>query len=114
MPRLTYALDHWGSPDFGLALQKELEQLDSNDLPLQEALSTASYAMDEKRQVMMISASADQARIIAKAGIFYTGVIAGCSCTDDPSPVDQTTEYCEVLVEIDRDTAEAVFILASN
>ena len=41
------------------------------------------------------------------AGIFYRSVIGGCSCADDPTPVDEQAEYCEVVVEIDKVTAEA-------
>ena len=44
-------------------------------------------------------------------GIFYTGVVAGCSCADDPTPVEEQHEYCEVLIEINRATAEAVIRL---
>ena len=49
--------------------------------------------------------------IRAKIGVCYTGIIAGCSCADDPTPLDEHAEYCEVQVEIDRVTAEARFTL---
>jgi hypothetical protein len=49
-----------------------------------------------------------------KAGIFYTGVIAGCSCADDPTPVDELNEYCVVQFDIDRMTAETTVRLLAE
>jgi hypothetical protein len=46
-----------------------------------------------------------------KAGVFYTGIIAGCSCSDDPSPVDEQNEYCDLLFTIDKLTAETQITL---
>ena len=43
-----------------------------------------------------------------------SGIIAGCSCADDPTPVDTTTEYCELQLEIDRESAETRVILLPN
>ena len=36
----------------------------------------------------------------------YSGIIAGCSCADNPTPVSELNEYCEVQLEIDKKTAE--------
>jgi len=46
-----------------------------------------------------------------KAGIFYKSIIAGCSCSDDPSPIDEVDEHCEVMIEIDKRSAEATITL---
>ena len=43
---------------------------------------------------MLLSASEDAGLLRVKAGIFYTGIIAGCSCADDPTPIDELNEYC--------------------
>jgi hypothetical protein len=111
MPRLSNSLKRWGQPDFNRTLQAELEQLNGNELPLQEALASASYASYDKRQVMVIGASADAVWIHVRAGIFYAGVVAGCNCADDPTPVEESIEYCEVAIDIDRVTAEAEITL---
>ena len=105
MIRLAKALGAWGSPDFREVLKKEMEQLDAAQLPLQQGLSTGSYALGDKLNVMIISVSEQENSIHAKAGIFYTGIIAGCNCSDDPTPVEEIPEYCEVLLEINKDTA---------
>ena len=53
-----------------------------------------------------INVADDATTISVKTGIFYTGIIAGCSCSDDPSPTDVQPEYCEFQFDIDKATAE--------
>lgn len=103
--RLSKALDAWGTPGFEETLKRELEQLDAGRLPLQQGMATGSYAVDNKLGVMIISVSDETDVIHARAGIFYSGIIAGCSCADDPTPIDENTEYCEVQLDIDKRTA---------
>ncbi len=111
MIRLDKALQAWGTPEFSAALKRELKELDAALLPLQQGLSASSHVVDGKIDVMVISASAEDDVIRAKAGIFYAGIIAGCSCADDPTPVDEVSEYCEVELTIDRKTAQATVAL---
>ena len=106
MLHLTKSLNAWGTPDFERVLKDELEQLDTEQLPLQQGLSTSSYVLDNKRSVRLIRASEDAGFIQVKAGIFYTGIIAGCSWADDPTPINENIEYCEVQLDINKITAE--------
>jgi hypothetical protein len=106
MTRLTKSLIAWGSQDFNDILKKEIEQMEAEQLPLQQGLSTGSYAIDDKLNVIIIGVSEEAGFIRAKAGIFYTGIIAGCSCADDPTPVNEESEYCVVQLDIDKLTAE--------
>jgi hypothetical protein len=69
-------------------------------------LASGSYVHGDELGVMLLGSSATPGAIRAKVGVFYRGVIAGCSCADDPTPVDTTTEYCELQLEIDRESAE--------
>jgi len=113
MIRLPKSLNAWGTSEFKEILKQEIEQLDARQLPLQQGLSASSYVTDRPFQAMIIGASEEAGLIRVKAGIFYTGVIAGCNCADDPSPVDEQNEYCVVQLGIDRKTAEtAVMLLA--
>jgi len=111
MIRLTKALNAWGTPEFNGILKQEIEQLTIEQLPLQQGLSTGSHALDNRLKAMIISVSAEGNGIRVKAGIFYTGIIAGCSCADDPTPVSEESEYCEVQLVIDRTTAETTVVL---
>ena len=55
----------------------------------------------------LLDAHADAAQIHAKVGIFFGGILAGCSCADDPTPVEPQTEYCELLLTLDRTSGKA-------
>jgi hypothetical protein len=102
-----------GSPFFKETFKGEVESLDSQLLPLQQGLTLGSSVSDSKFSAMMISVSEEAEFIFAKAGIFYSSIIAGCNCADDPSPIDEQTEYCEVEFEINKETAEATVKLLS-
>ena len=114
MTRLTQALNAWGTPDFEGVLKKEIEQMGAEHLPLQQGLSSGSYALDNKLQVMVISVSEDAGFIRAKAGIFYSGILTGCSCADDPTPVNEESEYCVVQLDISKSTAETTVALLAE
>jgi len=63
---------------------------------------------------MIMNASEEADFIHAKVGIFYSGIIAGCSCADDPTPISELNEYCEVQLAIDKNTAEATVTLVPD
>lgn len=111
MIRLSKSLNAWGTPDFNGTLKLEVEQLDGGQLPLQQGLSFSSVALDSRIEAMVLNVSEDAEAIRAKVGIFYAGIIAGCNCADDPTPVDEQNEYCEVLLSIDKASAETKITL---
>ena len=114
MIRLPSALNAWGTPGFRDVLKQEIEQLDAGLLPLQQGLSRSSYVTERPFQAMLLGIDEVVGSIHVRAGIFYTGVIAGCSCADDPTPVDELNEYCEVLLIIDRQTAATTVSLSGE
>lgn len=108
---LEKSLNAWGTPGFNQTLKQEVEQLDPLLLPLQQGLSLSSHVADSKFSAIILRVSDDTGFIRAKAGISYAGIIAGCSCTDDPTPMSEQTEFCEVLFAIDKQTAETTVTL---
>lgn len=92
--------------EFRKKLIEELHQLHLDELPLQPGLSNSGYVLGETRQVMLIDVADDSGFIYLEAAIFYYGVIAACSCADDPTPSYKNSEYCEVQLHIDKITAE--------
>lgn len=114
MIHLPKSLNAWGSPEFEAVLKQEIAQLDASQLPLQQGLTRSSHVTDRPLQAMILNVSAEAGLIRAKAGIFYTGVIAGCSCADDPTPIDELNEYCTVQLCIDRMTAETTVMLLAE
>lgn len=111
MTRLQKSLCAWGTADFNQVLKRELQVLPPDILPLQAGLSASSYALDDRIDVMVIGTSANDRYIQATVGVFYKGLTAGCSCADDPTPVEPQNEYTEVELTIDRVTADSVFRL---
>jgi len=114
MLRLTKSLSAWGRPEFDQTLKQELAEKGLDALPLQQGLTTSSVATDTKPQIMVIRAGEEGDLIQVKVGIFYAGIIAGCSCADDPTPVNENPEYCTAQVVIDRRTAEATVSLLAE
>ena len=106
MLKLSKTLQAKHSPDFTAILKNEIQNIDPNLLPLQQGLSLSSYVGKTPFTTVILNISEEADSIKIKAGIFYTGIIAGCSCSDDPSPTDEQNEYCELLFSIDKVTAE--------
>ncbi len=114
MIRFANALQVWGTPQFNAILKREIEGLESAQLPLQQGLTSSSQALDARVNAMIIDVS-DAGRVIrARVGIFYTGIVAGCSCADDPTPVTEQNEYCVVQLTIDKATAETTLCLVAE
>lgn len=111
MARFTHSLQAWGSARFAEVLKREVEALRVDELPLQQGLAQGSQVLDDARTAMIISFSETDTSICAKVGIFFHGILAGCSCADDPTPVDTLNEYCEVLLTIDKANAETTAML---
>lgn len=104
---LPDSLGVWGSPNFEDVFKNEISHLGNSKLPLQQFLSRGNYACEDDIKVILLSRVKDGSMLRVKAGIFFNSMIVGCSCADDPSPVDKLTEYCELEFEIDRKTARA-------
>ncbi len=111
MLRLNKTLSAWGTPDFANVLKQEVAQQGRDQLPLQQGLVTGSYVTDDPITVVVSSVAEMEGVIRVKAGIFYQSVIAGCSCEGDPTPTSESTEYCEVQLDIDKTTAETAVAL---
>lgn len=114
MIRLPAALDAWNSPQFMAVLKREIERLGGGQLPLQQGLTASSHALDDRFDAMIIGTADDAGFIHAKVGVFFSGIITGCSCADDPTPVEPQNEYCEMIFAIDKATAETTVTLLAD
>ena len=113
MIQLDKALSAWGTPDFKVVLKQEITR-DADQLPLQQGLSTGNYVTADPITVMINSVADLENVIRVRAGIFYHGVIGGCSCADDPNPTSEINEYCEVQLDIDKTTAATTVTLVTE
>ena len=111
MAQFTQTVLAWGTPKFKTVFRHEIEQLSVNELPLQQGLRIGSHALDDDIQAMILNVQETESVIQVKAGIFYKAIIAGCSCSDDPTPIDECNEHCEVMIEINKESAEATITL---
>ena len=114
MLQLTTVLNAWGTPAFEETLKNLIVQMDAALLPLQQGLSQSSYTDGAGRSVMILSMTDEAGFIRVKTGIFYTGIIPGCSCADDPTPMSEIAEHCEVQFDIDKITAETTITLLTD
>jgi len=103
---LHQSVKTWNTDSFNDALIKELRSIDSSLLPLQQGLSYSNFAVADNLSAIILRSEENNGKLQVKAGLFYSGIIAGCNCADDPTPVDEINEYCEVLLSIDKKTAQ--------
>lgn len=114
MIKLISSLKAWGTPDFECTLQNEIQKIEPVLLPLQQGLSQTSYVSDSDISVLILNTSETSQDIIVKTGIQYAGINAGSCCADDPTPVSEQSEYCELQFNINKSTAETAVILLKN
>ena len=108
---LPLSLLAWNKKTFNEVFKQEVYAIDANLLPLQKGLRHSSIANGDNLSINLLNISDDEEKILVKAGLFYTGIIAGCNCADDPTPIDENIEYCEVLFQMDKITAETIIVL---
>ena len=111
MFHLPLSLEAWGHEYFDEVFIQEIKTIDAEQLPLQQGLQHSAYASADKLSAIILQREANETEILLKTALFYTGVIAGCSCADDPTPLDEVNEYCEALFSIDKKTALCTVLL---
>lgn len=106
------SIKSWQTDDFKQVLKQEIESLNPLDLPLQLGVSQTSYALDLPVTAIINGFEQLENQIIARVGIFFSGLIPGCSCNNDPTPVEPQQEYCDMIFKINltdgASTAEIV------
>ena len=108
MIKLQQALHDWPTKSFEQSLKNELLALAPGILPLQQGVAQGGYVDDSDLQFTLLDKSATAHQIVVKVGVFFSEIIAGCSCGDDPV---SEHAYCEISIHIDRQNAEAWFYL---
>ncbi len=113
MLQFNKSLKAWNTSQFNSVFIQQVEQLSLDDLPLQTALQLGSYATKDNIKVMINSKTEQTEYISISAGIFYSSIIAGCNCSDDPTPVDLSPAYCEMRFTINKATGQTVITITS-
>ena len=110
---LANSAQTWNTPAFDKTLKAEVCGMDADLLPLQKALTQSSYTEGNNRNAIILKIDDDDQFIHVKIGMFYTGIIPGCSCADDPTPDNEYNEYCELQFKIDKATGDSMVELLS-
>ena len=106
MLKLSASLEKFRSGSFDKFLKHELESLPTGSLPLEKCTRRCGIVDDSDISVTVISTRQCESCIQAKIGVFFTEIVAGCVCGDDPTPENA---YCEIFIRIDQATGEAEF-----
>ena len=106
MIKLEKANKAWGTEQFNRICQQEIAGLDKDLLPLQQGLTQTSCVGIGDIDAVILDSSADKRSILVRASLFYSGIIAGSCCADDPTPVEELPEHCELEFIIDRSTSQ--------
>ncbi len=112
--KLTKLLEDKNHTDFKNIAKNTIKNIDPTLLPLQQGLSFSSYVGKNTFHPVILNITDNIDEINIKAAIFYTGIIAGCSCSDDPSPQDEQNEYCELLFSINKQSADTTVSLITE
>lgn len=102
----TSILDAWGSTRFPTAVCQWLESLPADHLPLQQGLQSSSHVADTLHRAICLHCAETGEQLQVKLGILYAGIVAGSCCADDPTPMCEQPEYCEVLLRIGRSSGD--------
>ena len=106
---MPQTLEAWRKADASVLREifiAEANQLQAVQLPLQAGLARSSYVASSPFSVLMLGVEETSTHLNIRAGVSYSGIIAGCSCADDPTPVDEITEYCEMRFSVNKASAE--------
>jgi hypothetical protein len=104
--RLPLSLRAWPEATFPATLKAEIEALPAGSLPLDQVTINGWHVDDSHITATVLRVKDDTMAITADLGIFFTEIIAGCSCGDEPQ--SQQT-YGELTVRIEKSTAAAIF-----
>jgi hypothetical protein len=107
MSRLPRSLIAWGTPAFEPTLKSEIESLPPGSLPLELATTQGGRVEGDQATITVLQAEDAGDFIRARVGVFFTEVVGGCSCGDEPMPVQAR---CELAVEIAKADAVARFV----
>jgi hypothetical protein len=107
MIQLPESLAAWGTPAFRTILERELGTISTEHLPLQQGLSRSSVVLEGRVEAMVLAIADGPQAIEAMLGVFYSGAVAGCNCSDSDGTIVAQPEYCELRLIIDKTSGQA-------
>lgn len=108
MKKIFNSIKHWPDESVKQEIKLELLNLEPGSLPLHLATTQGGIVNESNLGLTILSCSDMTDDIVIKAGVFFTEVIGGCNCDDDPIEIPA---YCLISISINKTTAHAVFNL---
>lgn len=84
-------------------LKEELESGVGESLPLDQATLEGGYCEPKGLEVTVLGIQQNEATLQARIGVFFTEIVANCSCGDEPM---EKPAYCQMSLIIDRVSGE--------
>ena len=84
------------------AFKQDLASLETEDLPLEQAMRYGNMARGDDVTAMVIRVEDDGDRRRVHAGLFFESRVIGCACADDPTPESGQSEYVEAVFDVHR------------
>ncbi len=110
MIRFDKVLKSWGSEDFTEQLQQTICAL-GDALPLKDCCKHSGVIDFETIKPIILSSAESDSSVQIKLGVFFSEILSGCACSDDPSQAQMLENgYCELEMLIDKASKQASFI----
>lgn len=109
--KLPDSVAGWHTEDFSTTLNREIRSLPSGALPLQSRGMQNGLVDEASLSLVILQREETETNLKIKAGVFFSEIIGGCSCGDEPTAENA---YSEVWIEICKATAEANFHVAGD
>lgn len=106
MITLPKSLSSWQSNLFKHTFKAEILALDPLSIPLHLATSRGGYIDYGNIELMILSTGEDSTHLKISTGFFFTEVVGGCNCDDDPI---EANDYCTFLISINKTTSACSF-----
>lgn len=104
MPTLSLTLGCGNAETLSAQLKTQLEALPINDLALHQATTQGGAIADKPISISILNITESNTTIQVRAGMFFTEVVGGCNCHDDPV---EYNGYGITQITIDRQTGNA-------
>jgi len=96
-------MHYWETDDFPDALLRDLQGLQPDALLLHKVGDWGGPRDSDSFTITILKITDDRQQVHVRVSVFFTEIIAGCSCGDEPTPING---YCELLMSINKSTAE--------
>lgn len=110
-PLFPRTLHDWPHNAGVAAIKADLEAMHPDRLPLHLATTQGGVVEPRGLTASVLRVSRDGDRLHARAGVFFTEVVGGCNCHDDPI---RANGYCVLGIDLDAVSGTVHFELLAD